>query len=80
MNPMAGLWLDRAIDWAGQRHIYVILDLHGAPGGQSKAGPLWTAGVNRFFQDPADVAQCCEIWRRVAARYANRPKCWATTH
>ena len=28
-------WLDRAIDWAGKRGLYVILDLHGAPGARA---------------------------------------------
>ncbi|KAF2115262.1 putative glucan endo-1,6-beta-glucosidase B [Lophiotrema nucula] len=34
--PQGGMvYLDRLVDWAAQRGIFVILDLHGAPGAQS---------------------------------------------
>lgn len=66
-------WLDQAIAWAGQRGIYVILDMHGAPGGQSDQGHTGEAGRNAFFKDPANVTQAAEIWTRLARRYKNNP-------
>ena len=62
-------WLDRAVSWAGARGIYVILDLHGAPGGQSDQGHTGQAGVNRFFKDPDNIKRTAEIWSRLAKRF-----------
>ena len=37
--------LDRVLNWCEKYHIYAILDMHGAPGGQSASGdcvpPYW---------------------------------------
>jgi endoglucanase len=65
-------WLDRAIDWASKRGIYVILDMHGAPGRQSKDHHTGEAGVNRFFYDDANVTKCEQIWKQIATRYRDR--------
>lgn len=73
-EPDGWCWLDRALDWAKQRHIYVVLDLHGAPGGQNKAQHCGQAGVNRFFKDPAEIAHGCAVWKRIAERYRDRPE------
>ena len=75
MNEPGGLfpWLDRAIGWAEKRGMYVILDLHGAPGRQSKDHHTGEAGVNRLFHDPVMVARTEEVWKQVARRYRNRP-------
>jgi hypothetical protein len=73
-EPSGLAWLDRAIDWAGKRGIYVILDLHGAPGRQSKDHHTGEADQNRLFKDPAHVAHTERIWREVARRYKGRPE------
>jgi hypothetical protein len=67
-------WLDRAVDWAGKRGIYVILDMHGAPGRQSKDHHTGQAGVNRFFYDEEDIRRGEQIWTKIAARYRDRPE------
>jgi hypothetical protein len=75
LEEPAGLeWLDRAIDWAGKRGLYVILDLHGAPGRQSKDHHTGEADQDRLFKDPAHVAHTERVWREVARRYRNRPE------
>ena len=64
--------LDRAIDWCEKYHVYAVLDLHSAPGGQSgfyyvdpEAGPgLWDSEECR--------ARTVALWRAIAARYKNR--------
>ena len=68
------VWLDRAIDWAGKRGIYVILDMHGAPGRQSKDHHTGQQGVNRFFFDEANVIKAEQIWAQIAQRYRDRPE------
>ena len=38
--PQGGIeYLDRLVGWASERNIYVIIDLHGAPGAQSPNQP-----------------------------------------
>ena len=66
-------WLDRAVGWAGKRGIYVILDLHGATGGQSDQGHTGQAGQNAFFKDPKNIAATEALWTRLARRYRDNP-------
>jgi len=62
-------WLDRAVSWAGARGIYVILDLHGAPGGQSDQAHTGQSDVNRFFKDPENIKKTVDIWSRLAKHF-----------
>jgi glucan 1,3-beta-glucosidase len=73
-EPEGLTWLDRAIDWAGKRGIYVVLDLHGAPGGQSKDHHTGEEGRNRFFKDPDNIARTGRVWQTIARRYRDRPE------
>ncbi|KAG2865795.1 hypothetical protein PC114_g27989, partial [Phytophthora cactorum] len=65
--------LDWLIDEAGKRNLYVILDLHGAPGaacpwhscGQENSNQLWT---NATYQN-----WTIQIWERMATRYKGNP-------
>ena len=68
MNAPGWGYLDRLLEWCTRHNVYVILDLHSAPGGQS--------GV--FVADPDEVklwdsaeneAQTVALWRAIAARY-----------
>jgi hypothetical protein len=68
-EPDGFQWLDQALRWAKARGIYVVLDLHGAPGRQSDDQPTGEVGRNRLFHDPAMVKQTEEVWARVAQRY-----------
>ncbi|MBV9850411.1 MAG: cellulase family glycosylhydrolase [Armatimonadetes bacterium] len=72
-EPDGLVWLDRAVAWAGRHGIYVILDLHGAPGGQSGEPHTGQARQNRFFKDPANVAAAEALWTRIARRYRDNP-------
>lgn len=62
--------IDRVIDWCRDHRLYVILDLHGAPGGQT--------GTNiddseqdhpDLFTNEANQRLTVELWRRIAERY-----------
>lgn len=66
-------WLDRAVDLSEQAGCYVILDLHGAPGGQSVDGPTGRAGVNALWDNPKYQEQTAWLWQRIAEHYRNRP-------
>ncbi|MDP8264055.1 MAG: glycoside hydrolase family 5 protein [Candidatus Aceula lacicola] len=65
--------IDQIIAWAKKYHIYVILDLHAAPGCQNHdwhsdslgKAELWN---NKSFQD-----RTCALWKLLAKRYADNP-------
>ncbi len=66
-------WLDQAVQWAGENNLYVILDMHGAPGGQSDQGHTGQANQNGFFKDPANVMLAEKVWTEIARRYQRNP-------
>ncbi len=67
-------WIDQALSWAREVGIYVILDLHGAPGRQSAEHHTGEAKVDRLFKDPAMVDDTIAVWRQVAERYKDHPE------
>ncbi|MBL1205191.1 MAG: carbohydrate-binding protein [Calditrichaeota bacterium] len=83
-EPTPGLhtWLDTGfvltdslLNWCAENKMYLILDLHAAPGGQGKDAAisdyddtkpsLWESADNR--------AKTIALWQRLATRYANEP-------
>lgn len=69
----AGLkWIDRALQMAEAHGIYVILDLHGAPGRQSTDQPSGEVNANHLFFDPAAQQGMLDIWTALARRYKDR--------
>ena len=66
-------WLDKAVQWAGENGLYVILDLHGAPGSQSDQHHTGQADLNQFFKNPANIAQAEQIWTQIARHYRGNP-------
>lgn len=65
---------DRAVDWAGKRNLYVVLDLHGAAGGQSPDHHTGKVNQNTFFKDARHVEQTERLWKQIAGRYRDRPE------
>ena len=66
------MYLDRAIDWAEIHGLYVILDLHSAPGGRSE---LFTADPDRqalLWNSEANQDLTVSLWQTIAARYRDR--------
>ncbi len=62
-------WLDQAVQWGADNGIYVILDMHGAPGSQSDQGHTGQADLTMFFKDPANVTLAEKVWTQIARRY-----------
>ena len=52
--------------------IYVILDLHGAPGGQSKDMPTGKSNQNHLWTDATDQQRLIDIWTAVAQHFHDR--------
>ncbi len=61
--------LDRAIGWCREENLYVVLDLHGAPGGQTGANIDDSRGMPRLYDDPAAQQLTIDLWRALARRY-----------
>lgn len=61
------------IDWlistCEKYGIYVILDLHGAPGGQSKNHCTGKAGRNELYENEEMMNATVELWCAIAERY-----------
>lgn len=69
LKPDAFRWLDRAVQMAARHGCYVILDLHGAPGGQSLDHTTGRADQNRLWTDPEAQRRTVWLWSQIAARY-----------
>ncbi|HCM12718.1 MAG TPA: hypothetical protein DHW85_06035 [Lachnospiraceae bacterium] len=69
--------LDWIVTECGKRGIYVILDLHGAPGFQSNDHCCGKSHSSRLFQNTGEGAYyrklTIELWLRIARRYVGNP-------
>ncbi|MEN0019268.1 MAG: cellulase family glycosylhydrolase [Planctomycetota bacterium] len=65
--------LQQAFDMAEQAGIYVILDMHSAPGGQSTDAPSGDVTKNELWTDADAQRRFAWIWEQVARRFKNQP-------
>src|SRR6266481_3835973 len=65
--------LDRLIAWSRAEELYVILDLHAAPGGQTGTNIDDSAGYPWLYQSPQEQEHLIAIWRRLATHYRDEP-------
>lgn len=65
--------LDWLLEQCGQHGIYVILDLHGAPGGQSMNHCTGKAGRNLLYTEEKNLETTERLWKAIAARYRENP-------
>jgi endoglucanase len=63
--------LDRVISWCKNEGLYVILDMHCAPGGQTGDNIDDGYGYPFLFKSPAMQQLTAKIWRRIADHYKN---------
>jgi glucan 1,3-beta-glucosidase len=62
-------WLDRAVRLAGRNHIYVILDMHAAPGRQSIDGPTGRINRDKLWSSQLDQRRTIDLWRAIARHF-----------
>jgi len=83
-EPVAGrqTWLedgfrrtDELIAWAKANGLYVILDLHAAPGGQGNDLNISDRDASQpsLWDDPANRDKTVALWRELARRYRDEP-------
>ncbi|HEY8559790.1 MAG TPA: glycoside hydrolase family 5 protein [Pyrinomonadaceae bacterium] len=63
--------LDRVVNWCRQENLYVVLDMHAAPGGQTGDNIDDGDGYPFLFESAEDQALTIKIWQKLAARYKN---------
>jgi endoglucanase len=64
--------VDRTIDWCRAHGLWVVLDLHGAPGGQTGTNIDDSPnGIPELFGSEAYTKLTVDLWREIAARYAD---------
>lgn len=64
--------LDDVIGWCEAEGLYVILDLHAAPGGQTGDNIDDSWGYPWLFTDSTAQATTIDLWQKIAERYKER--------
>lgn len=65
--------LDRLITWSRAENLYVIFDLHAAPGGQTGTNIDDSAGYPWLYQSKQEQEHLMAVWRRLATHYRDEP-------
>lgn len=63
--------IDQVVEWCRQQDMYVILDMHDAPGGQTGDNIDDSYGYPWLMESEESKALFCDIWKNVAEHYAN---------
>lgn len=83
-EPVAGeiTWLDKGfemtdwlLEWCRDNNMYLILDLHAAPGGQGENADIsdYDSSKPSLWESDANKAKTVALWRKLAERYADEP-------
>ena len=64
-------YLDRVMEWCRAEGLYVMLDMHCAPGGQTGDNIDDSHGYPFLFSDKEAQQKTIDIWRRIANHYRN---------
>lgn len=65
--------IDSLIKWCRDYHLYLILDMHDAPGGQTGDNIDDSYGYPWIYESQTSQLLFCSIWKKIAARYRNEP-------
>jgi aryl-phospho-beta-D-glucosidase BglC (GH1 family) len=63
--------IDSAISWCREHNLYLILDMHDAPGGQTGDNIDDSYGYPWLFESETSQQLFCDIWKKIAAYYKN---------
>src|SRR6478736_4985807 len=74
-NPKGFAMTDSLLKWCAANKIYLILDLHAAPGGQGNDLNISDRDPSKpsLWQDEMNQKKMIALWRKLAERYANNP-------
>jgi endoglucanase len=65
--------LDRVVRWAKADGMYVVIDMHMAPGGQTGTNIDDSYGYPWLYDSSGDQEELIAIWKGIAAHYQNDP-------
>lgn len=83
-EPVAGqnTWLDKGfvmmdslLKWCGDNNMYLILDMHGTPGGQGKNADIsdYDPSKPSLWESEDNKNKLVALWKKLAERYKNEP-------
>lgn len=65
--------IDSLVSWCREAGLYLILDMHDAPGGQTGDNIDDSYGYPWLFESEESQQLFCDIWKRIADHYKNEP-------
>lgn len=65
--------IDRVVEWCRKYGLFLILDMHDAPGGQTGDNIDDSRGYPFLFDSEPAQELFCAIWKDIAAHYTNEP-------
>jgi hypothetical protein len=65
--------IDSLVEWCRAENLYIILDMHDAPGGQTGDNIDDSYGYPWLLVGETCRQQFCDIWQKIAAHYKNEP-------
>lgn len=65
--------VDSLVEWCRGSSLYLILDMHDAPGGQTGDNIDDSYGYPWLFDSEESQQLYCDIWKRIANHYKNEP-------
>ena len=80
--PFENTWVDTGfeltdslVQWCKERQMYVLLDLHAAPGGQGYNSAISDYNPNHpsLWESEENRAKTASLWKRIATHYSDEP-------
>ena len=65
--------MDKTIEWCRKYGLYLILDMHDCPGGQTGDNIDNGHGYPWLFENETSQKLFCDIWKGIAAKYKDEP-------
>lgn len=66
-------YFDRIIEWCREEKMYILFDMHCAPGGQTGDNIDDSYGYPYLFKSKSSQDLMTEIWVKIAQKYKNEP-------
>jgi aryl-phospho-beta-D-glucosidase BglC (GH1 family) len=70
-KPEGWAILDSVLKWCEDYNVYVVLDMHAAPGGQANWFIADPDSID-FWNSPVNKNRTIQLWKAIADRYSNR--------
>lgn len=64
--------LDRILGWCAEEGLWVVLDMHCAPGGQTGDNIDDSWGYPFLFESPESQQKVVQLWKKIADRYKDQ--------